>query len=143
MSSHARQPLHLSASMVMALTVFLTLPIAEYPPLLEVFGNVTQVQCVQGLLRRNALAVEPLELVVGIQKLRLQLGETLLPVVRGRLFVAAPQGPAHVDGGQQGAVARGGLPEAVLVHVDTGRRRNEGRIIVYVVRGVARDPGQA
>ena len=45
----------------MDLIVFLTLPICwMIPSLLQVFGNVVQVQFVQGLLRGNALVVPAL-----------------------------------------------------------------------------------
>src|SRR3989304_8538042 len=110
MSSHARQPLHLSALIVMALTVFLTLPIPDNPSLLQVFANVVQVQIVQGRLRGNTLVIPPLELVVLIQELRFQLGESLLPMVLGRFFVRAPHAQSHVDGSEPGPPSRGWLP---------------------------------
>src|SRR3990170_7466434 len=128
MSSHARQPLHLSASIVMPLTVFLTLPIADNPSLLQVFANVVQVQIVQGRLRGNTLVIPPLELVVLIQELRFHLGESLLPMVLRRLLVRAPHAPSHIDGSEQRPVPRGYLPQAGFVDVDPGRRRDEGRV---------------
>ncbi len=104
--------------MVIALMVFLTLAIADDPPLLQVFGDVVQTQVLQGRLGGNALVVPPLELVVFVEELRLELGESLLPVILGRLLVGAPHAPSHIDGSQQGPVARGDLPQVGFVDVD-------------------------
>src|SRR5512142_1917557 len=74
-TSHARQPLHLSASILMVLIFFLTLPI-DNPSLLQVVGDVRQIQLLQRLFRGNALFIPSLVLVVGIQELLFQFGKS-------------------------------------------------------------------
>ena len=76
---------------VMALIVFLTLPIADDASLLQVFPDVVQVQFLQGRPRGNTLVIPPLQLVVLIQEFRFELGESLFPMVLGRLVVVSPE----------------------------------------------------
>src|SRR5512142_138864 len=68
-TSQARQPLHLSASILIVLIFFLT--IGE-PPLLQIFGHVRQVQFPQRLLRGDALLIPSLVLVIGIEQFLFQ-----------------------------------------------------------------------
>src|SRR5512140_150201 len=101
MTSQARQPLHLSALMVIDLIFFMTLGmagnllrcrffsrrwlvaagvgLAQDSPLLQVFRDASQVEVQQRLLGRDAVAVEALELVVGVQQALFQVGKALLP----------------------------------------------------------------
>src|SRR3989304_7365526 len=155
MTSRARQPLPLSASMVMDLIFFMTLGMAENllpflcfsgrrllagrvrlaedPPLLQVIGDTGQVEIQQRLLGGNAVAVKALELVVRIQQFRFQFGKALLPMVFRRFVVGTPHSASPVGGAQQGPVSRGRLPDPGFVEVDAGPRRNETGEIVDVV----------
>ena len=121
MISQPRQPLHLSASTLIVLIFFLTLGHRyEYPSLLQVVGDVAQIQLLQPLPGGDAVVVPPLERVVRGQELLFELGEPLLPVVRRRLLVgprhAAPvvdrpvQVPAPVDDLLQARPRRGPCP---------------------------------
>jgi hypothetical protein len=91
--SHPRQPLHLSASILIVLIFFLILAIFQYPSLFQVFCNIIQIQFMQPFFSRNTVIIPPLEFVIGGQELFFKLGKSLLPMVCRRLLSArVPRG---------------------------------------------------